>query len=212
VEGATQAPIIEFYRGGKWMNEQEYLQTLNKVLDAMISCMEQMIKCLPSYDKKCIELADKEFITAATASLPMADRLTKLEKKDELETKFLNLLPTIQRIGLAMDDVLSRIKRKTESGLLFTDKGNAEILDIMRRVRDLIRDTKDYYATKNPTLYNTGKTHLDDLVNLVHKYADEHQQRMISGICTPRTSYVYVDMMESLKRMATQLARLATKA
>lgn len=194
------------------MDEKEYLQTLNKVLDAMIACLDQMAKCLPTHDKKCLEQADKEFITAATASLPLADRLTKKADKDALESKFLSLLPTLQRIGLAMDDVLSRIKRKMDSGMLFTDKGNAEITDIMHRVRDLVRDTKDYYATKNPTLFATGKADLEKLVELVHKYADEHQQRMISGICTPRGSYVYVDMMESLKRMATQLARLATKA
>jgi Na+/phosphate symporter len=194
------------------MDEKEYLQTLNKVFDATIACLDQMAKCLPSHDKKCLEQADKEFIAAATASLPLADRLTKRTERDELESKFLDLLPTLQRIGLALDDVLSRIKRKADSGMLFTDKGNAEIIDIMRRVRDLIRDTKDYLATKNPTLYNTGKTHLHELVDLVHKYADEHQQRMITGACTPRGSYIYVDMLESLKRMATQLASLASKA
>lgn len=194
------------------MQEQEYLQTLNKIFDAMMSCLDQMIRCVPTHDKKCLEQADKEFITAATAGLPLVDRLTKQPEKDELEKKFLSLLPTLQRAGLAMDDVLSRIKRKIDAGILFTDKANAEITDVMRRVHDLVRDTKDFYATKNPTLFNTGRADFEKLVGLVHQYAEEHQQRMISGVCTPQGSYVYVDMIESLKRMATQLASLAKKA
>lgn len=194
------------------MEQREYLGTLNQIFDAMMACIDQMIKCLPSHDKKCLEQADKEFITAATAGLPLADSITLKAEKDELDKKFLTLLPTLQRVGLAMDDVLSRLKRKIETGMLFTDKANTEITDVMRRVRDLVRDTKDYVATKNPTLFETGKADFEKLFDLVHKYAEEHQQRMISGICTPRGSYIYVDMMESLKRMATQLVSLAKKA
>lgn len=194
------------------MEEQEYLQTLNKIFDAMMSCIDQMIKCVSTHDKKSLELAEKEFITAATAGLPLVDRLTKLAEKDETAKKFLSLLPTLQRAGLAMDDVLSRIKRKIDAGILFTEKADGEITDVMRRVRDLVRDTKDFYATKNPTLFNTGRADFEKLVDLVHKYAEGHQQRMITGVCTPQGSYVYVDMIESLKRMATQLASLAKKA
>lgn len=194
------------------MQEQEYLQTLNKIFDAMMSCLDQMVKCVQTHDKNCLELADKEFTAAATASLPLVDRLTKQPEKDELDKKFLSLLPTLQRAGLAMDDILSRIKRKIDAGILFTDKANTEITDIIRRVHNLVRDTKDFYATKNPTLFNTGKADFEKLVDLVHKYAEEHQQRMITGVCTPQGSYVYVDMIESLKRMATQLASLAKKA
>jgi Na+/phosphate symporter len=195
----------------EYMQEQEYLQTLNKIFDAMISCLDLMAKSMATHDKKYVQLAEKEFITSATAGLPLADRLTSQADKDELEKKFLTLLPTLQRAGLAMDDLLSRIRRQIDGGILFTDKANAEITDIMRRVRDLVRDTKDYYATKNPTLFETGKADFEKLVDLVHQYAEGHLQRMITGLCTPQSSYVYVDMIESLKRMATQLASLAKK-
>lgn len=194
------------------MEQREYLGTLNQIFDAMIASIDQMIKCLPSHDKKSLEQAEKEFMKAATAGLPLADNVALKPDKDELDMKFLAILPTLQRVGLAMDDVLSRLRRKVETGMLFTDRANTEIVDIMRRVRDLVRDTKDYIATKNPTLFETGKADFQKLFDLVHKYAEEHQQRMISGICTPRGSYIYVDMVESLKRMATQLVSLATKA
>jgi Na+/phosphate symporter len=193
------------------MEQREYLGTLNQIFDAMMACMDQMIKCVPSHDKKCLEQAEKEFIAAATSGLPLADSVAAKPQKDELEKKYLALLPTLQRIGLAMDDVLSRLQRKVETGMLFTDKANAEITDIMQRVHDLVRDSKDYCATKNPTLFNTGRADYEKLVDLIHKYAEEHQQRMISGLCTPRGSYVYVDMLESLKRMATQLVSLVQK-
>lgn len=193
------------------MEQQEYLDTLNKIFDAMMACIDQMIKCLPSHDKKALEQAEKEFLTAATGGLVLADRITAKPEKDDLDKKFLILLPTLQRIGLALDDILSRLERKVEAGILFADKANAEVIDVMRRARDLVRDTKDYCATKNPTLFNTGRADFEKLVDLVHKYAEEHQQRMISGICTPRGSYVYVDIIESLKRMATQLVSLVQK-
>jgi Na+/phosphate symporter len=196
----------------KYMEEREYQATLTQVFDAMMSCIDQVIKCVSTHDKKWLEGAEKDFFTAATASLPLADRLTKQQQRGELEKKFLSLLPTLQKAGLAMDDLLSRMRRKVDAGMLFTDKANAEITDIMKRVTDLTRDTKDIFITKNPRLLNNVRADSEKLIGLSDEYALKHQERMIAGVCTPRASYIYVDMMESLKRMATHLVSLAEQA
>jgi Na+/phosphate symporter len=194
------------------MEEREYQATLTQIFDAMMSCVGQAVKCVPTHDKKCLERAEKEFFNAATASLPLADRLTKQPEKNELDKKFLALLPTLQKTGLAMDDLLSRIRRKVEADMLFTDKANAEITEIMKRVIDLTRDTKDIFVTRNPRLLNNVKADLDKVIASADGYASEHQQRMITGVCTPKASYIYVDMIESLRRMAVNLVSLAEQA
>ena len=39
-----------------------------------------------------------------------------------------------------------------------------------------------------------------------------HQNRLITGVCMPKASYLYIDMTDSLKRMAKELAAFADKA
>jgi hypothetical protein len=47
---------------------------------------------------------------------------------------------------------------------------------------------------------------------LVDEFEIIHQNRLITGVCMPQASYLYIDMTDSLKRIAKELSAFADKA
>jgi Na+/phosphate symporter len=53
---------------------------------------------------------------------------------------------------------------------------------------------------------------MEKVTKLVDEFDLIHQNRLITGVCMPQASYLYIDMTDSLKRMARELAAFADKA
>jgi Na+/phosphate symporter len=82
----------------------------------------------------------------------------------------------------------------------------------MEAVGTEFNDVKDYYLTKNPILREKIGVDLEKVRQLADDFDIIHQDRLISGVCVPQASYLYVDMTDSLKRMAKELIAFADKA
>jgi Na+/phosphate symporter len=193
------------------MEKQVYSDTVRAILDATHEAMNDIKKCLTSHDKQCLKKAETEFRETLTSSLPLVTKLVSVPEKDDLEKKFLILLPSLQRIGMSVETLLARARTKIDSDILFTDKGLTELKHVISGVKDLVRDTRDILTTGNPHLRKEMKSEMEKLVKTADDFALEHQERLITGLCTPQASYLYLDAMDALKRIARELVHVAEK-
>lgn len=193
------------------MEKQVYADTVRAILDSTQEAMEDIKKCLTAHDKQCLKKAETEVRDMLTSSLPLVTELVSAPEKDNLEKKFLVLLPSLQRIGMSVQTILARARTKIDSDILFTDKGLSELKHVISGVKDLARDAKDTLATGNPHLRKEMKSEMERLVKTADDFALEHQERLITGLCTPQASYLYVDMMDALRRVARELVHVAEK-
>ena len=193
------------------MEKQEYQETLQRILGWMTVALDNVKRCLYSHDQQCLAGAQNEFKEMLVAALPLINKVTSQPEKNELEKKLLTLVPSLQKIAQAMETVLMRTKTKCGSAILFTEKGMNELTQVLSSVRDLARDTGDVIATGNPHLKSAVKTEMERIFAMADDFAIEHQQRLILGFCTPQASYLYVDMLDALKRIARELAYLSEK-
>ena len=193
------------------MDKQEYLGTFQRILDWMSVTVDDMKRCLYTDDKECLKKAQNKFKEMLVVALPLIDRARAQEEKGELEKRLLMLVPSLQRMAQAMETILVRTKTKCESAILFTEKGMGELTQVISSVNELTRDTRDVFATGNPRLKNHARAEMEKITRMADEFALEHQQRMIIGVCTPQASYLYVDMMDGLKKIASELAYLSEK-
>jgi len=193
------------------MEKQQYMEMLGKILESMSDTLEDVKRCLPSHDKQCLKGAEKEFRERLMEGLPLVTQVIAQEHKSEAEKKFLMLVPSLQKIGQSMETILVRTKRKVESQILFTDKGLSELKQIISGVKDIARDTKDVLATNNPHLRKHIRAEMEKFIGMADDFALEHQERLVLGFCTPQASYLYVDMLDALKRIARELVYLSEK-
>ena len=52
---------------------------------------------------------------------------------------------------------------------------------------------------------------MERIIGMDDDFAFEHQQRLTIGVCTPQASYLCVDTIDALKRIAREPAYLSEK-
>ena len=72
-------------------------------------------------------------------------------------------------------------------------------------------DLKDFCLTKNPILKEQVRVDMEEIRKLIDEYEIIHQNRLVTGVCMPQASYLYIDITDSLKRMAKELSVFAEK-
>ena len=110
-----------------------------------------------------------------------------------------------------MENLMEKMEIKVDAKILFSEKALKEINALFSVIEAQLVDTKDYVLTANPTLKAAARQGMEDIQRLADEYAVIHQDRLIAGVCMPKASYLYIDITDSLKRLARGLAAFAEK-
>ncbi len=194
------------------MEEKEYVRTICEILDSVEPILEHIKKCIFTEDRSCLEKAEKAQRAVLRSCLPLAEELAGKKEKSMLELRFLTILPFLQKLGVEIGDLLRASSTKLQSSIPFTEKALKEIKDVIAGTEDLARDAKDCFLTKNPHLSQRVQSDLSRLHAMTDEFSIEHQGRLISGLCVPKASYLYLEMMGSLRRAMSQIALLSQEA
>jgi len=144
--------------------------------------------------------------------LPTVEELVGDRDKNEAEKRFVSALPHLQRVALAIDNLIDKMEIKIETSTLFSQKALDEIKQLMVAVGAEFTDVKDYCMTKNPVLKEQIRADMEKVRKMIDDFEITHQNRLIIGVCMPKASYLYIDITDSLKRMAKELVFFAEKA
>ena len=197
---------------GITMDENMYDGLIGDILGSLGDTIDGIKGCLFSRDKRRLKESEKAFAGSLASSIPACEEALARKERTEADEKFLALLPSLQRLGAFTDDLLGAARATLEADISFTDKALAELSEVMALVKDVARDAGDALAAGNPRFRSYVRTEAERVIERVDEAEPEHQQRLIGGTCPLKASYLYLDMMDGLKRIAAALASLAEKA
>jgi len=194
------------------MEEKELMQGFHETFEAITPILENVYKGFVSNNPTLIKECLSNFENTLEAKLPFVEKIITEKEKDPIEKKFVNMVLAFQPIALAIDNLIAKMFVKAEAGVLFSEKATKEIKDLLHINYGQFRDTKDFIQTQNPNLKHNVSAAKEKLINLAADYDVVHQNRLITGICMPKASYLYIDITDSLKRVAKGLADFIEKA
>jgi len=194
------------------MNEEEYGQAIAGTLDSLGRIIEGLKDSLFSRNKRLLNETKKRLTASVKESVPLFEGTIEKSEKSGLDQQFLALLPSFQRLGIATEDLLGGIQTAVEADIPLTDKALGEINEMMALLKDLARDTNDVLSTSNPRFRTYTVSSVEHLLQRTYECGLEHQERLIVGACSPKASFLYLDIMDSLKRIASELGVLCEKA
>ena len=194
------------------MNEQAFESIVGEILESLGRTLEGLKSCLFSGNKRLMNETKNAFAASLRSTLPAFNEAIQRKGGSPPDGRLPALLAVCQRLGIAMEDVVGGVQAIVETGVCLTDKALAEISEVVALLKDLSRDTNDAISS--------GNTHFREYaVSSAHYIRErsveaglEHQERLVTGVCSPKASFLYLTVMDSLKRVAQELGNLCEKA
>jgi len=126
-------------------------------------------------------------------------------------TIILEVISNIQQIKYSTEKINASIRNKADDGVLFSDKAMTEMKDIFGVTLDCLRHIRDLIQTKNEVLVEHLLQRTSTYEEVLRKYADEHENRLLKGICLPKASLIYLLVVDSLKDILWYVKTIAKK-
>lgn len=160
-----------------------------------------------------LEKADKEFIGLGKDTKALLNQFIKISTQDKEEDKMLKIMISIsghlERIEETIKTLIATNKDMIKSGILFSNKAVKEVSHLYEVLYDLLGNLADSIKTKNDVLINNTLKNIDSLRKSASQYTTEHEERLIAGVCPPKSAYYYLKMLDSLIEIIRHTKKIA---
>ena len=123
------------------------------------------------------------------------------EKSEEGIKQFIPIPGHLQRIGDGLGRLLNSVKKKIREDALFSDKAIKEAYKLFDEIQELLTCLDDCITTKNRVLAEHINRNGKKLCDLADEYAIFHEERLIAGVCVPKSAPIYLDILDSFRNI-----------
>ena len=167
-----------------------------------------------------LELTEDGFIRNKLASLDQADELNKeIQSREDALTSMLakmasqnNEARAVLSVPSHVEKIATSIKRITESsririkeGMLFSDKAILETGQLFTKAKEVLKKASDAVVTGAPATIESVLKESDILDTMANNFATAHEERLVTGECSPKSSSTYLCILYAFDDMGAHL-------
>ncbi len=195
--------------------DQETTQKMITVCEGLIKMLQKAFQGFRQMTESPIREAE-EFrrslqVSSSALIKHFIDAQSPMGTGKEWVKPYLFIASCFDRMGYNIEGILDRLKRMIRGQILFTDRAIKEIDDIFLETIGLLENLPDLFLTRNKLLAQQVAAKGKSVFTLADAYAEEHEKRLIEGICVPQSSPVYLDILTSLKDIVGLVREIAEK-
>ena len=113
----------------------------------------------------------------------------------------------LQLVGEGLKGMLPLVRNKIKEDILFSNKGVLELKYLFENPRKVLTSAGDALLTGNLVIVKYVMEEGLRLNELGDEYAIEHEDRIISGVCIPKASPLYLNLIDCLSRVNRHTVR-----
>lgn len=121
----------------------------------------------------------------------MPDVLSEAGRKD--------LINRLEKIISNLSRLINIFKERISKHILFSEKAIRELEYLIGSIKYLSRCLKDVVITRNDVLLKYIIDTANALENTADSFAAEHEERLLSGVCQPQSSALFIDLLNTIK-------------
>ncbi|MBI4712693.1 MAG: hypothetical protein HY762_05265 [Planctomycetes bacterium] len=167
---------------------------------------------MPAKTMNTVITAKIQEIGQAAASPPDGHRGGQAQNTDHNHKVAGDMTKRLDIIRTNLEKLITLAEDKTVKGVLFSDKAVQELGYLIGSAKYLFRCMNDAVTTKNPTLIKYVIDTAGALEDSADKFSQEHEERLVAGLCQPQSSAIFIDMLNNLKSSLWHLKALSRKA
>jgi len=190
---------------------------------------EKMIRVCQNL-MRMLELASEEFRNPSEESLKEAEEVedrihqysseltsfiisknASRENGKERIKPYLSIASSLGLLNYNIQSTLDRIRGKSENHILFSDQAVKEVNGVFEQAVGLLGDLPSLFTTEDKSLAQRIGEGGRSVIKMADAYSDEHEERLIDGICVPEHSPIYLSILESLKGVTVHTLAVSGK-
>lgn len=199
----------------KLNTEASRLEELYEAPPQEMTCLEEGLLVMISKLLEMNKLAYKSLILADAEKTQKCERLAR-EIHDEEKgltgdlvcspsttgavLKTLVLFPGhLERAGDFLESVLNCAGIKARDGVPFSDKAHAELTQLFDAFAEVVTKFRDVVGKRDRELLDEVLAQEKKVAQMTMDFALAHEDRLLEGLCSPRASSLYLDILDSVK-------------
>ncbi len=182
---------------------------MHDLIAGMIESVDSLYTGFIYNNLKAIEEAGEALRRVEERTVPLTEELVAEGKENPAAVIYVSVPSHIQRIGDNLGRVSQRLKDKVGGDVLFSDRAMTEMEYLFERTRDILMNTKDMVLARNTLAAKHIEASHTALESTANVYATQHEERLIEGLCLPRASSLYLNMLDAFKGIAWQAREIA---
>jgi Na+/phosphate symporter len=190
---------------------QDYKMEIHSVSETIVESLSHLFNAF-IYNKT--DLIDEVFsIIDRTKenSRRLTEVLLNASPTDETARIFSTIPSHLERMAGNLEQIARLIRIKINDNLLFSDRAVEELSFLFNRTKEVLQTVSELILARNVYLANYIKESGREIENSANRYATLHEERLIEGLCLPKSSGIYITVLDSLKRIAWNAREIAEK-
>ncbi len=167
-----------------------------------------------------LELAEEGFMKSKMSSLDQAEEVLKeiRTKEDSLTSalaklaaansearSILSVPASIEKIAASIRRISVNSRERIKDGLLFSDKAVTETGKLFTMTKDILKKAGEVAVTKVPATVDTVLGDTDSLERMANDFATAHEERLVTGECSPKSSSIYLSILYAFDDMGEHI-------
>ncbi len=132
----------------------------------------------------------------------LTEKLAKAATTNSEARAILSVPVHIEKIAVSVERIMDNIRLKIQEGILFSDKAIQESGRMIAKGKEVLKKAGEALVTGSTTAAETVKTESDAMIKMATDYATAHEERLVTGECSPKASSTYLCMLYAFEDLA----------
>jgi Na+/phosphate symporter len=183
---------------------KELLSEMYDLISDVVESTDLLYASLINNNLRVIEEADARLQGVGERLVTVTKYLLREKESEGVARLYVSVPSHIQVMGDSMARLSSSLRKKINEDVLFSDRALSELEYMFERVRDMLIHCRDMVLARNTLVARHLEESDKAVVRSANEYATRHEERLIEGLCTPKASSIFIEMLEAFKETASQ--------
>lgn len=133
------------------------------------------------------------------------------EKGKEGVRPYLSIASSFDRMAHNIEGIVDRLRSMVRDHILFSDHALREVNDIFQEAMVLLQSLPNLVLTQKKSVAQRIGEQVRSVFKIVNGFSEDHEERLIQGICMPKSSPMFLGILEALKGVIAHTLEVSGK-
>src|SRR4030042_5352901 len=195
--------------------EKEAAEKMTRVSQSLSEMLELAFQAFRKPTDETISEAEEEKkeVQQSSAELTrfLIEKSASPEEGKEKVKPFLSVASSFDRMMYNIEGLLNQLRIMVREDITFSDRAVKETNDVFQEAMNLLDNLPNLIQTRNKAEAQQMGEKIRPIFKIANGYSESHEERLMHGICLPKSSPIYLGILESLKGIFVHILEISGK-